>query len=245
MRFQVDNSGVKLPTGMLPLVGALPKLLQRLLGVDELHFPSLVLEASRSQAAHHPLESMRHRLAVEIVSQLSPPASSDNASSDDGSGSGPTVPVSPFVIMPRHDVHATAAQNARHSSSSPTSGASEHPAAAAPAVPGSAALDRAEEAQLRFQLWGLTMQATSDVLELAGLPRLNWPPLRFRSQTVNGLIYAVCGGVELWQVAQGTRAAHAVHRKHVAALLTVCAAAALALAGGVALWRQSGVKPRL
>lgn len=37
----------------------------------------------------------------------------------------------------------------------------------------------------------------------AGLPRLNWPPVRFRSTVANAIVAAVCGGADLLSVARG------------------------------------------
>ena len=108
--------------------------------------------------------------------------------------------------------------------------------------PGSAAAAPSED--VPFQLWGLTMAATSDVLDLAGafrnsvwphirfavvrtlalfagLPRLNWPPIRFRGRFANTVVAAICGAVELWQVVNGTRSVRFVSPTHVAALLAL------------------------
>jgi 8-oxo-dGTP pyrophosphatase MutT (NUDIX family) len=66
-----------------------------------------------------------------------------------------------------------------------------------------------------FQLWGLTLQATSDLLALAGLRRLNWPPLRLNSAFTNMLVYTLCGAVEIREVLAATRRLDEVSLKHV------------------------------
>ena len=67
-----------------------------------------------------------------------------------------------------------------------------------------------------FQLWGLTLRITSDVLNLAGHPSLAWPVFRLGHPLPNAWVYAVCGAIELWEVAQGARPVAHVRPKHVA-----------------------------
>eukprot|EP00753_Platysulcus_tardus_P003033 PLAT12192.1.p1 GENE.PLAT12192.1~~PLAT12192.1.p1 ORF type:complete len:350 (-),score=118.83 PLAT12192.1:51-1064(-) len=49
-----------------------------------------------------------------------------------------------------------------------------------------------------FRLWGLSLRATSDLMALAGVKRLDWPPMLTRNLTVNTLIKARCGWKELF-----------------------------------------------
>jgi 8-oxo-dGTP pyrophosphatase MutT (NUDIX family) len=73
-----------------------------------------------------------------------------------------------------------------------------------------------------FQLWGMTLQASSDLLSAWGQPRLMWPPVRFRNSAVQALLLAVCGGVEAWEALRGYRPwSHARHGAHLAGGLAV------------------------
>lgn len=251
---QVDPTGVKLPTGIAPLVGSLPKSLQRTLGIDELHFPSIVLPESAAvlppthnggegtvEGKHNDSDTGR-RIAFEIATEL-PPAylgatGAAVSSSATGTTGTATEPV-PFEVMPSHHPHPPGGSIASESGVMPTVTASASGPASVSPTPSRKEGSVLDEARLRFQLWGLTMQATSDVLELAGLPRLNWPPLRFRSPVANGLIYAVCGGIEVWEAATQRRAVASISAKHVLALITVFAAPLLVVAAATSLWRRA------
>ena len=92
--------------------------------------------------------------------------------------------------------------------------------------------DSLDDPSQKFRLWGLTMQATSDLLRLAGLPPLNWPPIRFRSALANSFVYALCGYIEGWEWLHGRRGAQQVSAKHVvwAAAATASPLVALAVA---------------
>eukprot|EP00051_Salpingoeca_urceolata_P035835 m.31606 g.31606 ORF g.31606 m.31606 type:complete len:387 (-) comp9787_c0_seq1:49-1209(-) len=48
-----------------------------------------------------------------------------------------------------------------------------------------------------FVLWGLTLRALSDALELGGGSRLDWPPVSLNSKGANVVLWAIFGVVEL------------------------------------------------
>lgn len=60
-----------------------------------------------------------------------------------------------------------------------------------------------------FNLWGLTLAATSDLLNLQGQKALAWPPARFANPVANFVLYALCGAAELYDPKRyGLNAAH-------------------------------------
>lgn len=85
-------------------------------------------------------------------------------------------------------------------------------------------------------LWGMTLQATSDLVEAGGGERLNWPPLRSRNALVSAAVRAACGGIELWDSVSGARpwthmyASHAAHLAAAALTVVACAASTAAWA---------------
>lgn len=86
------------------------------------------------------------------------------------------------------------------------------------------------------------MQATSDLLALIGMRRLNWPPLRFNGAVVNTLVAGVCGGVEVWELARGERSMDEVAPRHVAAAaawfvaVVACVVAAYTIVAAAVGW---------
>jgi 8-oxo-dGTP pyrophosphatase MutT (NUDIX family) len=95
--------------------------------------------------------------------------------------------------------------------------------------------DSHDDPSQRFQLWGLTLQVTSELLVAGGMAPLNWPIIRLGG-VANSWVYAVCGWVELVGWARGTRKAAHVRGKHVAWALAAAASpflAGLAVAVGV------------
>lgn len=99
---------------------------------------------------------------------------------------------------------------------------------------------------LRFQLWGLTLAATSNLLELAGAvgcttkstlcihntehtyagrPRMNWPPLYFRGNFANAIVAAACGAWDIADFFRGRRVLKTIRGIHVLALLSFPASA--------------------
>ena len=77
-------------------------------------------------------------------------------------------------------------------------------------------------------LWGMTLQATSDLVQLGGHHPLNWPPIHFhRNRMCNALVLAACGGVEMWRAGTGAapwahvRWSHAAHFVGIVGVVTV------------------------
>jgi 8-oxo-dGTP pyrophosphatase MutT (NUDIX family) len=103
-------------------------------------------------------------------------------------------------------------------------------AASLPPPPGGGSAH--DHPSLRFQLWGLTLQISSDLLAASGHPRLNWPAFRLSGGLLNACVYAACGAVELYEWASGRRPLSHVRAKH-AGWLAAALAAPLALAGAV------------
>jgi hypothetical protein len=82
----------------------------------------------------------------------------------------------------------------------------------------------------------MTLQATSDLLVVAGLKPLNWPPVRFRNPIVNTWIYALCGAIEVSEALRGHRPWPLVRLKHVAWLLAAGSTPFLLAAAALGLW---------
>lgn len=66
----------------------------------------------------------------------------------------------------------------------------------------------------KFQLWGMTLRATSELLELFGQPSIAWPPMRFNSLFINSWVYAICGYIEVYEVITGKRSLKYINMKH-------------------------------
>lgn len=87
--------------------------------------------------------------------------------------------------------------------------------------------DSHDDPAQRFQLWGLTLAVTSELLVAGGLAPLNWPAIRLGG-IANSWVYAVCGWVEMVGWARGTRKAAHVRGLHVAWALAAAASPFLA-----------------
>jgi len=87
-----------------------------------------------------------------------------------------------------------------------------------------------------FTLWGMSLQATSDLLSAAGLMRhsdLAWPPLTTTNPLLNGLVAAWCGAKEVHECLEGRRKWGNVVPVHISALGSL-------VVGGLALaWRYT------
>jgi 8-oxo-dGTP pyrophosphatase MutT (NUDIX family) len=189
----VDTFGVQVPFGLVPLIARLPRPVKQLAGVETAHYPSILL---------------RHRHAVGNGNDG---ARADSAPVSAGGGGEAAGGVGIDGTHGRDAETAAAAATAAAGSSLAARVASELASSAPPP-----SFDRYDDPSQQFQLWGLTLAATSDVLELLGRPRLNWPPVRFRSTLANSWVYAICGGIELSELLRGRRPAAAVSPRHVA-----------------------------
>jgi len=103
-------------------------------------------------------------------------------------------------------------------------------AASFPAIPldacaTSGAADATSDAGAAFNLWGLTLMATSDALVLGGgtARELAWPPIQFRSTWANFAVAALCGAAALRRPH-----AHRPRLRHIFALAALAAGPALA-----------------
>jgi 8-oxo-dGTP pyrophosphatase MutT (NUDIX family) len=188
----VDPEGITRPYLVFPGASALPPAVRSLLGVDKVFFPSVLLPTPLLAGAGGPTS---HPLLVAPEPlELPPPASSSAAS-------------------------ASAPLAASGSSAHRTTRGGVASSIAAELLTAGPPTD---EASARFQLWGMTLRTTGDLLELVGQEPLAWPPMRFRSPVVNSLIYAVCGVIEVGEVVRGRRGVGGVRPKHlVFALLAV------------------------
>ena len=98
-----------------------------------------------------------------------------------------------------------------------------------------------ESGEEPLQLWGMTLNATGDLLRAAGLASalpLAWPPVQFENSLMQGGVAAACGGWELLQVARGELGVGGVSGTHVGALgaaVLVGAGAARLCAAGLGL----------
>ena len=215
----VDPFSIALPFGYIKAVAALPSGVRRLLGVDMAHFPSLNLTAATAGAAVGDSSDASHSGEVAASDRLVPSSSSRSSGSGSGGeseGSGDDSASNPNPLLERRppSVALRVAEELAASGPPPS-------------------FDSADDPSQQFQLWGLTMQATSDLLALVDLPRLNWPPIRFRSPLVNSFVYSICGWIEAAEWARGSRPLAAVSPKHVAWAL---AAAASPIVGAAALY---------
>ena len=110
-------------------------------------------------------------------------------------------------------------------------GAMRLPAIDLPAGEGAGAgAGDARDARDRFLLWGMTLQAASDLVEAAGGARLAWPPVHLRWPWQAAVLVA-CGAADVADVVRGRRSVWGVHAPAVAA-----AAAAAAAAVSLAAW---------
>lgn len=87
----------------------------------------------------------------------------------------------------------------------------------------------------KFNLWGLTLRVTCDLLALAGHPRLQWPRFHFEGALTNTWVYAACGAIELYEVATRQRPLSHVRPKH-AAWALAAAASPFLLVGAAGWW---------
>jgi len=216
----VDPSGVTQPFAMVPAIAALPAGLKRVLGVESVHYPAIMLPYTASSDATH-----GEARDPPVTAQVSGDVGEVRASGAAASGAGGL----------RAAIAAdVAGELAAGRVDTPT------PDKAAGGV-----RLRSLSRELQFQLWGLTLQATSDLLAHAGMRRLAWPPLRFGNRAINSLVHALCGGAELYELGRGARRLGEVTWSNVA-WLGVWAGGVLLVGGWIAwtiaLWASGMVR---
>ena len=235
----VQHGGLSRPLnrGMLPGMRWVPHWLLRSLGAHELAFPVLhlpycgLVPEGPAESAHHlttaAAGSVGARGSGALGSRTSPPGPSPAGTAALHTAACRGGGVASVVTLP------SGASVAVHSAT--TGLAQAFTAACLSTWSQAGQAHDGDAAALSFDLWGLTLGVTSDVVNVGKVPPapLNWPPLSFPGPLPSFLVAAAAGVTEVLQYPRkGANAWHLLAAASLAVpLLAGVAAGALAVLG--------------